>query len=142
MTWAMHHTCIVLLQVGRTPYTSSVCRWLLDFSFGLLMHGHLCVGFTAYVDLWSAAAIQHGIAVLPGVNDTDMVMAVISSPDCSSTMFGWASSCDWDPVTNRPALGSVVICPNFFNQTEEEQLATLLHEVTHALVRITHCIQV
>eukprot|EP00878_Enallax_costatus_P012088 GHUV01012620.1.p1 GENE.GHUV01012620.1~~GHUV01012620.1.p1 ORF type:complete len:518 (+),score=57.56 GHUV01012620.1:562-2115(+) len=72
-------------------------------------------------------------AVNHGVNDTDTLLAVTTSRNCTSKMFAWASSCDWDLVTNRPTLGTLVVCPGFFNQTEGEQLATMLHEVIHAL---------
>lgn len=70
-----------------------------------------------------------------GVNDTDIVMAVATSPNCTQKMFAFSASCDWDLVTSRPTAGIMIICPGFFNQTEGEQLATMVHEAIHALVR-------
>lgn len=71
----------------------------------------------------------------PGINDTDILLAVTTSTNCTSKMFAWSASCDWDPITNRPTLGTMVVCPGFFKQTEGEQLATMVHESIHTLVR-------
>lgn len=48
--------------------------------------------------------------------------------------FAWAKGCDYDPITLRPTVGQVTICPGMFSQTEGEVKATMHHEVLHALV--------
>lgn len=63
-----------------------------------------------------------------------------NDPDsCTATTFASAGGCDWDPITLRPTVGEVTICPNLFSQTQGEIKATLHHEVLHALVGIGCC---
>lgn len=57
-----------------------------------------------------------------------------SNPKDKCTQFAYASGCDYDPITLRPTVGQMTICPKLFSQTEGEIKATLHHEVLHALV--------
>lgn len=53
---------------------------------------------------------------------------------CTATNFASARGCDWNPVTMRPTVGEITVCPNLFSQTDGEAGATITHEVLHALV--------
>lgn len=59
---------------------------------------------------------------------------------CDGTI-AWATPCLFDPITNQPRAGAANFCPGsvyLLSTDRETAIATLLHEMTHALVRL-HC---
>ncbi|KAF7238178.1 hypothetical protein EG68_11185 [Paragonimus skrjabini miyazakii] len=46
--------------------------------------------------------------------------------------------CSWDSATNRrvPNAGMIHLCPMFFNETKQTQVATLMHEMLHIFVSL------
>lgn len=72
-----------------------------------------------------------------GVPKTDFLLYVraVATSYCSGSVLAYASSCQKDQY-DRPTFGMVNFCPDQIDskpQEYEHQLATALHEITHAL---------
>lgn len=64
---------------------------------------------------------------------TDMYLYVTSIQDvqCQAGAAAWARPCLFDPVTNRPVMGSANVCPFSLAGTDADTLvAIMVHEVS------------
>ncbi|EGZ07029.1 Leishmanolysin metalloprotease M8, Zn-binding site [Phytophthora sojae] len=72
-----------------------------------------------------------------GMEDTDFLLYVrsITTDNCESRTLAYASTCQLDQF-DRPTFGMANFCPEMISTADEDydaQLATALHEITHAL---------
>ena len=65
----------------------------------------------------------------PGEADTDFVLFLGTSNACNVTL-AFALPCVPDEC-GRPRMGSITLCSGFFDQAIDQQIATLIHEMTH-----------
>lgn len=71
---------------------------------------------------------------------TDFYLYLTAQQDttCKNGAAAWAVACVYDDYTYRPVAGNANICPASFGSLKEEDLvATVVHEVLHAMVSRT-----
>lgn len=121
------------------------CFHHADYAF-VALHGCLCLSrantccchvHTHFIV--SCACVFVRAATGTGYASTDYLLYVTSTiaKDCPPIAYAWAQSCDYDIITLRPLVGAINICPLSLvgGEPVETTVATLVHEIIHALVR-------
>lgn len=74
----------------------------------------------------------------PGLDATDFILYVTAVNVYCDNAVAYATGCSWALGTNRPLTGMVNWCPPYQSSLTDTDgaMATMMHELVHALVRI------
>ena len=77
---------------------------------------------------------MHPAGLGPGYPVDYYLYVIDDASTCNNRTIAWATMCDFLADDSRPFIGITNICPFFLTLAQDDQVSTLVHELTHALV--------